>query len=195
MDPVYPWTWWRMATTRPRVLKLIMRREASTWIEQNFTECNNHLCWIQFMDVPCCCCTGENQFHIFPYLSISSQMNTMTTISNDFPSSRSTDNLNYQKVLLTAAATPTTVETTTATTVTQQQQQQQHNINITTDTAHQLDTGTDKSSSNKMFNKMLLMSPILGPVATTTSVCPEKQLFCIIYCIVNFPPSDISPTT
>ena len=119
------------------------------------------------MDVPCCCCTGENQFHTFPYLSLSSQMNTMTTISNDFPSSRSTDNLNYQKVLLTAAATPTTAETTTATTVTQQQQQ--HNINITTDTAHQLDTGTDKSS-NKMFNKMLLMSPILGPVATTTAV-------------------------
>ena len=174
MDPVYPWTWWRMATTRPRVLKLIMRREASTWIEQNYTECNNHLCWIQFMDVPCCCCTGENQFHTFPYLSLSSQMNTMTTISNDFPSSRSTDNLNYQKVLLTAAATPTTAETTTATTVTQQQQQQ-HNINITTDTAHQLDTGTDKSSSNKMFNKMLLMSPILGPVVTTTAVFVLKN--------------------
>ena len=165
MDPVYPWTWWRMATTRPRVLKLIMRREASTWIEQNYTECNNHLCWIQFIDVPCC--TGENQFHTFSYLSLSSQMNTMTTISNDFPSSRSTDNLNYQKVLLTAAAAPTSAETTTATTVTQQQQ---HNINITTDTAHQLDTGTDKSSSNKMFNKMLLMSPILGPVVTTRSV-------------------------
>ena len=93
----------------------------------------------------------------------------MNTISNDFPLSRSTDNLNYQKVLLTAAATPTTAETTTATTVTQQQQQQ-HNINITTDTAHQLDTWTDKSSSNKMFNKMLLMSPILGPVVTTTAV-------------------------
>ena len=127
------------------------------------------------MDVPCCCCTGENQFHIFPYLSLSSQMNTMTTISNDFPSSRSTDNLNYQKVLLTAAATPTTAETTTATTVTQQQQQQQHNINITTDTAHQLDTGTDKSSSNKMFNKMLLMSPILGPGVTTTPVFALKN--------------------
>ena len=125
------------------------------------------------MDVPCCCCTGENQFHIFPYLSLSSQMNTMTTISNDFPLSRSTDNLNYQKVLLTAAATPTTVETTTATTVTQQQQQ--HNINITTDTAHQLDTGTDKSSSNKMFNKMLLMSPILGPGVTTTPVFALKN--------------------
>ena len=100
----------------------------------------------------------------------------MTTISNDFPSSRSTDNLNYQKVLLTAAATPTTVETTTATTVTQQQQQQ-HNINITTDTAHQLDTGTDKSSSNKMFNKMLLMSPILGPEATTTAVFALNNYF------------------
>ena len=98
-------------------------------------------------------------------------MNTMTTISNDFPLSRSTDNLNYQKVLLTATATPTTAETTTATTVTQQQ----HNINITTDTAHQLDTGTDKSSSNKMFNKMLLMSPILGPVVTTTAVFALKN--------------------
>ena len=145
------------------------------------------------MDVPCCCCTGENQFHIFPYLSISSQMNTMTTISNDFPLSRSTDNLNYQKVLLTAAAAQTTAETTTATTATQQQQQ--HNINITTDTAHQLDTGTDKSSSNKMFNKMLLMSPILGPVATTTSVHGLKNYFASFNCIVNFPPSDISPTT
>ena len=88
-------------------------------------------------------------------------MNTMTT-----------DNLNYQKVLLTAAAASTTAETTTATTVTQQQQ---HNINITTDTAHQLDTGTDKSSSNKMFNKMLLMSPILGPVVTTTAVFALKN--------------------
>ena len=76
------------------------------------------------------------------------QMNSMTTISNDFPSSRSNDNLNFQKVLLSAQNTSTTT--------------QQQNKNIA-DTQLTVVGYTDKTSPNKTLNtKVLLMSPFLG---------------------------------
>ena len=76
------------------------------------------------------------------------QMNSMTTISNDFPSSRSNDNLNFQKVLLSAQNTSTTT--------------QQQNKNIA-DTQLTVVGCTDKTSPNKTLNtKVLLMSPFLG---------------------------------
>ena len=78
------------------------------------------------------------------------QMNSMTTIPNDFPSSRSSDNLNFQKVLLSAQNTSTTTTS------------HQQNINIA-DTQLTVIGNTDKTSPNKTLKtKVLLMSPLLG---------------------------------
>ena len=78
------------------------------------------------------------------------QMNSKTTICNDFPLSPSTDNLNLQKVLLSAQNTSTSIIT------------QQQNVNIA-DTHLTVVGSTDKTSPNKILNtKVLLMSPFLG---------------------------------
>lgn len=77
-------------------------------------------------------------------------MNSKTTICNDFPPSRSTDNLNFPKVLLSAQNTSTSITT------------QQQNVNIA-DTQLTVVGSTDKTSPNKTLNtKVLLMSPFLG---------------------------------
>ena len=77
-------------------------------------------------------------------------MNSKTTICNDFPPSRSNDNLNFPKVLLSAQNTSTSTTT------------QQQNINIA-DTQLTVVGSTDKTSPNKILNtKVLLMSPFLG---------------------------------